>query len=157
MKARMYIPLAALTFAISGLTARSNAAATYQCEPNQPKLFVITASIAVADANYSNRAKVVRIVGLRYEPETITVNAGQTITWINETNGNHTVTLDPAEAKNKNDVSLPPGAQTFDSGIIGPGKTFSHTFTIPGVYKYFCKEGESEGMKGMVIVRPVMK
>jgi plastocyanin len=52
------------------------------------------------------------------------------------------------------DVSAPPGAPVFDSGFLRPGESFSHQFTVPGVYKYVCAAHEASGMVGEIIVRP---
>ena len=60
---------------------------------------------------------------------------------------------DPAKAAVAADVHLPGGAQTFDSGLLQPGQTFAHRFTVPGVYRYVCTLHESNGMKGVVIVK----
>ena len=50
------------------------------------------------------------------------------------------------------DAALRPNAKEFDSGLISPGKDYSHTFTVPGTYKYFCIPHEAVGMLGTVIV-----
>ena len=38
---------------------------------------------------------------------------------------------------------------SFDSGLFGSGKTFSHTFTIPGTYPYYCIPHGAPGRTGM--------
>lgn len=40
----------------------------------------------------------------------------------------------------------------MDSGYLNAGETYSYTFKMPGVYKYFCLTHEHEGMKGAVEV-----
>jgi plastocyanin len=50
------------------------------------------------------------------------------------------------------DAALPPNTKEFDSGLISPGKDYSHTFTVPGTYKYFCIPHEAAGMVGTVVV-----
>jgi plastocyanin len=89
---------------------------------------------------------------LRYEPEMITITVGQTVRWKNVSIMTHTVTDDPSLAKKPDSAVLPPGAEPFDSGHIVSGKEFSHTFTVPGTYRYFCIPHESSGMTGSVIV-----
>ena len=64
----------------------------------------------------------------------------------------HTVTFDPGQAVNKEDVALPAGAAPFGSGDMEEDATFSHTFTVKGTYKYVCKYHEAMGMVGTVIV-----
>jgi plastocyanin len=59
----------------------------------------------------------------------------------------------PEDATNVNDVSLPKGAATFDSGFMPPGATFDYTFTVPGTYHYFCVPHEKAGMVGTIVVK----
>ena len=92
-----------------------------------------------------------------FEPETVTINAGQAVAWENKSWIWHTVTADPAKAKKPEDVALPPGAETFDSGKVESGGTYQHAFTVPGTYRYFCKPHELKGMVGEVVVKPAAK
>ncbi len=89
---------------------------------------------------------------LRFEPATLTVRKGATVTWTNGTSTVHTVTDDPSKAANKADAALPSGAQSWDSGNLNPGQTFQHTFDTPGTYKYFCLPHESAGMVATITV-----
>lgn len=89
---------------------------------------------------------------LRFEPATLTVRKGATVTWTNGTSTVHTVTDDPSKAVNKADAALPSGAQSWDSGNLNPGQTFKHTFDTPGTYKYFCGPHESAGMVASITV-----
>jgi plastocyanin len=91
---------------------------------------------------------------LKYDPAEIVITAGETVHWKNVSIMTHTVTADPAIAKRPGDVSLPPGAEPFNSGRIGPGGSFDHTFSVPGTYKYFCIPHEAMGMVGTVVVNP---
>jgi plastocyanin len=95
---------------------------------------------------------VVDMVGTQFSPETITVRAGETVTWRNTSNFAHTVTADPARAPDI--VQLPPGAQPFDSGTIQPGDQFQYTFSTPGEYRYVCLPHEGVGMIAYVVVQP---
>jgi plastocyanin len=90
-----------------------------------------------------------------FEPATVTIKAGQAVLWRNTTTLVwHTVTLDPSLAEKQEDVAMPTGAKTFDSGKISSGDSFEHVFDVPGTYKYFCQPHESHGMLGEVIVQP---
>lgn len=104
----------------------------------------------------SDAAVVVGMSGFHFEPDKITIQSGQTVEWNNtaalET---HTVTADPALAKNKESVALPPGAATFNSGDLKPTQTFRYTFTTVGHYRYFCIPHEWMGMIGEIEVLPV--
>jgi plastocyanin len=88
-----------------------------------------------------------------YEPAKVTVKAGQPVEWINTGKNVHSVTLVPDDAQNPQDVSEPMGATTFDSGFMAPGSKFTHTFTVPGTYHYFCVPHEKAGMVGVVVVK----
>ncbi len=58
----------------------------------------------------------------------LTIGVNNTILWINDDTVAHTVTS----------FQVPTGASSFNSNLIYPGKTFTTTLTLPGVYKYFC-------------------
>lgn len=89
---------------------------------------------------------------LTFAPDTVRIRVGQTVRWRNSSDVLHTVTADPARAADASHVSLPDGAETFDSGNIEPGSTFEHTFSVAGTYQYFCIPHELAGMVGWVIV-----
>ncbi len=67
----------------------------------------------------------VTIVNFAYEPETLTVAAGEEVVFVNEGAAPHTVTGD-----------------TFDSGVIRSGKGWVHTFEEPGTYEFWCTNHE---------------
>jgi plastocyanin len=73
----------------------------------------------------------------RYDPSSLTVSAGTTVTWVN--NGSTAVT-----------VTSPDGL--FDSDTIASGASFSYTFDTPGTYRYFCVPYPH--MKGVITVTP---
>lgn len=65
----------------------------------------------------------VTIVDFAFDPGSVTVTAGSTVTWTNNGAVAHTVTSDSG---------------AFDSGSLDPGATFSQTFDTPGTFAYFC-------------------
>jgi plastocyanin len=71
-----------------------------------------------------------------YDPKEVTVNVGDTITWVNEDAPQHDVVADNGEFK----------SELFDSG-----GTFSFTFAEAGTYPYHCSI--HPGMVGTVIVK----
>ncbi len=78
-----------------------------------------------------------------YNPSPLSVPVGTTITWINNDNTGHTVTQgDPSG-------NTPPNG--FDSGILAPGKSFTHTFGTAGTIQYYCTLHPT--MLGEVIVK----
>ena len=68
----------------------------------------------------------VDIPDITFEPETLTVKAGATVTWTNSDDVPHTVTKDGG-----------PG-EDFDSGNLAPGDTFEQTFDTAGKVDYVC-------------------
>ncbi|MEA2511104.1 MAG: hypothetical protein QOJ59_591 [Thermomicrobiales bacterium] len=65
----------------------------------------------------------VDIVDFAFDPSSVTIEAGGTVTWTNVGDAPHTVTSDDG---------------TFDSGELANGDTFSSTFDEPGTYTYHC-------------------
>lgn len=75
------------------------------------------------------------IQGRSFNPSTITVSAGTTITWTNKDGIAHTVTSTTG---------------AFDSQSISAGRDFRQLFSIAGTYPYYCTIHPS--MTGRVIV-----
>ena len=73
---------------------------------------------------------------------TIMIGFNNTIEWINDDSIAHTVTS----------LQIPPDAPTFNSGLIEPGKTFTLSLTVPGVYKYTCMW--HNWLAGVITVKP---
>ena len=88
----------------------------------------------------------------QFQPASITVARGTTVTWVNTGQTAHTVTDDASKAVNPADAVLPAGAQAWDSGTIAGGASYSHTFDTPGQYTYLCIPHEALGMVGRVNV-----
>jgi plastocyanin len=59
---------------------------------------------------------------------TVALGVNNTIEWLNNDTVDHTVSS----------FVTPSGAQTWSSGLIPPGGTFTQVLTVPGVYKYTC-------------------
>jgi len=91
--------------------------------------------------------------GLKFVPERVEIEVGQTVLWRNVSFDIHTVTADPGLAANSENVRLPEGAETFNSGRFSPDETFTYTFETSGEYRYFCIPHEATGMVGEVVVR----
>lgn len=65
----------------------------------------------------------VTIVDFAFEPATLDVSAGATVSWTNTGQVVHTVTADNG---------------AFNSGEMSPGATVTGTFNTPGTYTYHC-------------------
>lgn len=116
--------------------------------PDQPGTGTIASQQSAA-----RPAVVVQMNGEQFEPQKLTIRAGQSVEWKNNTGDPHTVTLAPEKALVAGDVALPTKAQPFDSGTISAGMSFTHTFTVPGNYRYYCTLHEGNGMVGEIIVK----
>ena len=88
----------------------------------------------------------------KFDPATVKVAVGDTVEWTNPELITHTVTFDPSQASDAANAALPDGVKPFGSGDLEQDGTFRHTFTVKGVYKYFCKNHEKMGMVGTVVV-----
>ena len=77
---------------------------------------------------------------LNYQPSSVTVAKGGTVTWTNNDPVAHTVSS----------VSVPSGASTFNSGMMNYTATFKVTFTVDGTYTYLCSY--HPWMHGTIIV-----
>lgn len=88
----------------------------------------------------------------KFLPDTLTVAKGSKVTFKNSSPVVHDVVADTAKVADKSQVSVPQGAQPFDSGPIAAGQSWSHTFTVPGEYRYICRPHVAVGMVGRIIV-----
>ena len=79
--------------------------------------------------------KVAMVKSYRFEPGTIEINAGRSVTWTNEDNFTHTVQVDDREDHE-----------------VERGESVSIAFAQPGTYHYVCTL-HSRDMEGEVIVR----
>lgn len=63
------------------------------------------------------------VVDFAFNPGSVTVEVGTTVTWVNNGAAPHTATSDSG---------------AFDTGTLQPGQSGSVTFDTPGTYSYFC-------------------
>ncbi|WP_067922395.1 MULTISPECIES: multicopper oxidase domain-containing protein [Alicyclobacillus] len=96
--------------------------------------------VAASAKSSPHKTITVAITNMAYNPKTIHITAGTTITWRNDDSVAHTVTSGAHEQKDG----------LFDSGNLATGQTFSYTFHKPGTYHYFC--AYHPGMTGTVVV-----
>jgi plastocyanin len=98
-------------------------------------LLVGSPSISAADQPSAANAEV-KIDNFSFGPETLTVPAGATVTWINRDDIPHTVVSTDG---------------VFKSKVRDTDETFSYTFTKAGTYPYFCSVHPK--MTGKVVVQ----
>ena len=89
-----------------------------------------------------------------FDPAEVTIRAGEAVEWRNEGRAPQTVTGDPGWAADNSLVTLPEGAEPWDSGILNFGDSFVQVFEVPGEYTYVSLPQEQNGMTGRVIVEP---
>lgn len=93
---------------------------------------------------------------LRFEPDHLTIRAGDTVLWLNDSVLPHTATGDPAQnpvaASHPEYIALPDGTEPWGSPLMQPGASFEHTFVVPGEYRYICIPHVLSGMRATVIV-----
>jgi amicyanin len=69
-------------------------------------------------------ANSVAIKNFAFGPQVVAVHVGATVHWTNNDSEAHTVTSD--------------AGATLNSPVLQPGAGYSHTFTQPGTYSYYC-------------------
>jgi len=86
-------------------------------------ILTLAAGLALAATGDAATTPSVQIKQFAFAPATLTVPVGTTVTWTNADDETHTVTaVDKA----------------YTSTGLEHDKTYSHRFTTPGTYTYFC-------------------
>ena len=80
---------------------------------------------------------------IAFNPGSITINKGDTVTWTNDESIGHDVTKTDGPG---------PDFSSGDPGGMGEGDTFSETFTTPGEISYECTV-HAPGMSGTITVK----
>ncbi|HWE92285.1 MAG TPA: plastocyanin/azurin family copper-binding protein [Pseudonocardiaceae bacterium] len=75
----------------------------------------------------------------QFSPTSLTITAGDTVTWTNTDQATHNVVTSSAPA-------------SISSGDITTGGSFSYRFTVPGTYSYVCTY--HPGMDATITVQP---
>jgi plastocyanin len=88
-----------------------------------------------AGADAQTSAPEVGMAGRAFSPATVEIQVGDTVTWTNDDDTEHTVTASDG---------------LFDSGELAEGATFSFTFETAGEFSYFC--AFHPDMQGRVVV-----
>jgi plastocyanin len=76
----------------------------------------------------------VAIQGFAYIPPTVTIKAGETVTWTNKDGVPHDATF-----------------SDFTTGYISQGESFTKRFDKPGTYIYICKEHPAMAQASVVV------
>ncbi|MFI5887026.1 plastocyanin/azurin family copper-binding protein [Streptomyces sp. NPDC051554] len=101
---------------------------------------LLTAAALVLPAAMAQAATTHQVVmsGYAFSPRSLTITAGDTVTWVNEDQAPH-------------NVKTTSGPASVQSAMLSKGATFSHTFTTPGTYGYECTV--HPGMTAMLVVQ----
>ena len=105
----------------SGKAQNSALPANLQSNPVATELYQ---KLADAQAT-AGKSVAVDIKNYAYNPASLTVSVGDTVTWTNEDTAPHTVTVSD-------------GPEKFNSPTLQQGQTWSYTFTKAGTYSYYC-------------------
>lgn len=82
---------------------------------------------------------------MRFTPQDITINQGDTVKWINEKSVYHNI--------RSIKKGTPDGAETLKSPALRKeNDSWSYTFNVTGRYDYFCVPHRSMGMIGSITV-----
>jgi plastocyanin len=120
----------ALVLAACGSSAASPAATT------APTTAPAASAAAPSAGGGGGGGNAVTIQNFAFNPGTIEVAVGTTVTWTNQDSATHTVTADDG---------------SFDSNNLATSATFSQTFSTAGTFTYHCKIHTS--MKATVTVK----
>jgi plastocyanin len=84
----------------------------------------------------------VSIVDFAFSPDTVHVNAGDSVTWTNNGAFLHTSTSGVSGVWDS----------LWESGDLAHGASFAHGFPADGTFPYFCRHHYLSGMTGVVVV-----
>jgi len=105
-----------------------------------------------------------------FEPDRLMIAPGDTVRWEVENGLHDTIAFHPGDSDHASDghseeneehgvrpMRIPEEAKPWQSDHLRtPGESFEYTFTVGGVYNYFCHPHQEQGMVGMIIVdRPM--
>merc|ERR1712087_1079164 len=122
---------------------KRNVATTMKANVNAPKVSFVrkvaqTAGVAASTLALALSANAADVKlgsdsgGLVFEPSTVTINKGESVTW-------------------KNNAGFPHNIM-FDEDEIPPGANVTRKFDVAGSYSYYCEPHQGAGMQGKVIV-----
>eukprot|EP01025_Chloroclados_australasicus_P032366 TRINITY_DN32819_c1_g1_i1.p1 TRINITY_DN32819_c1_g1~~TRINITY_DN32819_c1_g1_i1.p1 ORF type:complete len:191 (+),score=28.74 TRINITY_DN32819_c1_g1_i1:1-573(+) len=86
---------------------------------------------------------------LVFSPNSISVKAGEEITWVNNKGFPHNIVFDEDEVPEGVDAD----ALSNEDYLNAPGETVVRKLTIPGTYGYYCEPHQGAGMKGSITVQ----
>lgn len=58
----------------------------------------------------------------------VVIGTNNTVVWTNDDSTEHTIYT----------ITVPSGVTNFGNVTLQPGSSYKYTFTVPGIYKYYC-------------------
>ncbi len=83
---------------------------------------------------------------LKFDPPSLTINAGDTVKWVNNKLAPHNVVFDKAPEDKAAKIS-------HKALVFSPGESFQTIFDTPGTYSYYCEPHRGAGMVGTITVQ----
>jgi plastocyanin len=95
--------------------------------------------VALPHTAHSSTNWQVTITGDTFDPNYITINVGDSVTWVNNGGGVHSTVANPGQA------------DSWNSGGIADGNNYTYVFNTIGRFAYFCDIHPA--MTGTVVVQ----
>ncbi len=121
---------------LAGCTGSGNTAGTTASVTTVASTTASTTAASTTAASTTAATTSVTIESFLFNPASLTIKAGETVTWTNKDSVAHTITEDKG---------------IFDSGSVNSGATYSFTFKTAGTFTYHCAIHPS--MTGKIIVQ----
>ena len=101
------------------------------------RLLLLVATLMLAfPGNAFAATKTVNIFGAVFDPARVTIDAGDTVRWVNKDNAQHQIVANNG---------------TFASPVLNPGQAYGHTFRAAGTFNYRDVIGKLK--RGTIVVR----
>lgn len=81
--------------------------------------------------------KTILMKGMKFVPSVLEVSIGDTVIWMNDSNGEHNVVASDG---------------SFKSHMLEKGQIYALVFEKKGSFKYYCQPHKLMGMKGIIVV-----
>jgi plastocyanin len=121
-------------------------------------MFVIGLALGACSGGDGNTVTIES--GRLFEPEILTITAGESVSFVSESDDAHSATA--YEDSLPEDASLYFASGGFENerearddvagGLLSPGESFEVKLDVPGTYRYFCIPHEDSGMTGRIVV-----
>lgn len=103
--------------------------------------FAIFSAFAFGQTNHT-----VNALTMSWSPFDLSIDAGDSVTWINFNQGNHNI--------NGTTATFPQNPESFGMLTVSGNWTYGHRFNIPGVYNYRCDPHSSTMLGKVTVIGP---